>query len=99
MSSTTKKDLSEAIFDKVGLSKKESKKVVEVFFEEITRDLERGNLVLISNFGSFNIRDKKARPGRNPRTSELVPIAPRRTVVFHASLGLKKVVGDSIRDV
>lgn len=92
MPSITKKDLTEVLFEKVGLNKRESKKIVEVFFEEIARALERGDEVQMVNFGNFELRDKKERPGRNPRTNEIVAVSPRRVVTFHASQCLKQKV-------
>lgn len=92
MSSITKNGLIEALFEKVGLNKRESKKIVEIFFEEIIRALERGDDVQLVNFGNFELLDKKERPGRNPRTNEVVVVSPRRVVTFHASQSLKQKV-------
>ena len=92
----TKADLAELLFDKIGLNKRESKDMVEAFFEIIHGTLVRGSDVKLSGFGNFNIRRKAPRPGRNPRTGESIPIAARNVVTFHASHKLKgQVQGDT----
>jgi integration host factor subunit alpha len=92
----TKADLAELLFDKLGLNKRESKDMVEAFFEIIQGTLVRGNDVKLSGYGNFNIRRKAPRPGRNPRTGESIPIAARNVVTFHASHKLKGLVqGDT----
>jgi integration host factor subunit alpha len=94
----TKAELSEVLFAQVGLNKREAKEMVEAFFEEICAALEQGELAKLSGFGNFSVRDKASRPGRNPKTGELVPIAARRVVNFHASQKLKEMValGDDV---
>lgn len=89
MSALTKADLAEQLNDKLGLNKKDSKQLVEAFFEEIKAAFERGERVKISGFGNFELHDKPQRPGRNPKTGESVSIAPRRVVTFKASRQLK----------
>ena len=92
----TKADLAELLFDKLGLNKRESKDMVEAFFEIIHGTLVRGDDVKLSGYGNFNIRRKAPRPGRNPRTGESIPIAARNVVTFHASHKLKgQVQGDT----
>ena len=92
----TKAELSELLFDKLGLNKRESKDMVEAFFDIIHSTLVRGDDVKLSGFGNFNIRRKAPRPGRNPRTGESIPIKARNVVTFHASHKLKGVVqGDT----
>jgi len=92
----TKADLAELLFDKLGLNKRESKDMVEAFFEIIHGTLVGGNDVKLSGYGNFNIRRKAPRPGRNPRTGESIPIAARNVVTFHASHKLKgQVQGDT----
>ena len=92
----TKADLAELLFDKLGLNKRESKDMVEAFFDIIHGTLVRGSDVKLSGFGNFNIRRKAPRPGRNPRTGESIPIAARNVVTFHASHKLKgQVQGDT----
>lgn len=85
----TKADLTEALFEKVGLNQREAKEMVEAFFTEISDCLERGEEVKLAGFGVFNMRDKPERPGRNPKTGEEIPITARRVVTFHASGSLK----------
>ena len=74
----TKAEMSEYLFDKLGLSKRDAKELVELFFEEIRRALENGEQVKLSGFGNFDLRDKNQRPGRNPKTGEDIPITARR---------------------
>ena len=93
----TKAELSELLFDRLGLNKRESKDMVEAFFDIIHETLVRGDDVKLSGFGNFNIRRKAPRPGRNPRTGESIPIKARQVVTFHASHKLKSLVqGDSL---
>ncbi len=89
MTTLTKADLAELLFEKVGLNKREAKDVVESFFDEIRLALEKGDIVKLSGFGNFQLRDKPQRPGRNPKTGEEIPITARRVVTFHASQKLK----------
>ncbi len=92
----TKAELSELLFDKLGLNKRESKDMVEAFFDILHTTLVRGDDVKLSGFGNFNIRRKAPRPGRNPRTGESIPIEARNVVTFHASHKLKSLVqGDT----
>ncbi len=88
----TKAELAEMLFDKVGLNKREAKDMVETFFGEIRIALEAGDVVKLSGFGNFQLRDKPQRPGRNPKTGEAIPISARRVVTFHASQKLKSLV-------
>ena len=85
----TKAELSDALFDQVGLNKREAKDMVEAFFEEIRQALERGEQVKISGFGNFDLREKNQRPGRNPKTGEDIPISARRVVTFRPGQKLK----------
>ena len=92
----TKAELSELLFERLGLNKRESKDMVEAFFDLIQKTLLTGDDVKMSGFGNFNIRRKAPRPGRNPRTGESIPIKARNVVTFHASPKLKGVVqGDT----
>ena len=92
----TKAELAELLFDKRGLNKRESKDMVEAFFDILHDSLVKGQDVKLSGFGNFNIRRKAPRPGRNPRTGESIPIKARNVVTFHASHKLKGVVqGDT----
>lgn len=88
----TKADLAELLFDQIGLNKRESKDMVDAFFDLVSDSLVEGEDVKISSFGNFQIRTKAQRPGRNPRTGEEVPIKARRVVTFHASLKLKEQI-------
>ena len=92
----TKAELSELLFERLGLNKRESKDMVEAFFELVHATLVSGHDVKLSGFGNFNIRRKAPRPGRNPRTGEAIPIKARHVVTFHASHKLKSIVqGDT----
>jgi integration host factor subunit alpha len=88
----TKAELAEMLFDRLGLNKRESKDMVEAFFDIVHDALVRGEDVKLSGFGNFNIRRKAPRPGRNPRTGEAIPIQARNVVTFHASAKLKAIV-------
>ena len=88
----TKAELSDALFDQVGLNKREAKDLIDSFFETVSASLDSGVDVKTSGFGNFQLREKSARPGRNPKTGELVPISARRVVTFHASQKLKDKV-------
>lgn len=88
----TKAQLAELLFDQIGLNKRESKDMIDAFFDLITDSLVEGTDVKISGFGNFQIRTKAPRPGRNPRTGEPVAIEARRVVTFHASPKLKEQV-------
>jgi integration host factor subunit alpha len=92
----TKAELADLLFENLGLNKRESKDMVEGFFDIIQNTLIAGDDVKLSGFGNFNIRRKAPRPGRNPRTGESVPIKARNVVTFHASHKLRDVVqGDA----
>jgi integration host factor subunit alpha len=92
MSTLTKAELADMLFERVGLNKREAKDMVETFFEEIRLQLERGINVRLSGFGNFQLRDKPQRPGRNPKTGEEIPITARRVVTFHPSQKLRSMV-------
>ncbi|TAJ37406.1 MAG: integration host factor subunit alpha, partial [Reyranella sp.] len=87
----TRADLSESVFQEVGLSRNESSDLVETILSEVVEALARGESVKISSFGSFTVRDKGQRVGRNPKTGQEVPILPRRVLVFRASNVLKSL--------
>ena len=92
----TKAQLSEMLFEQLGLNKREAKEYIEAFFELISTQLVDGQDVKLSGFGNFEIRSKSARPGRNPRTGEPVPIPPKRVVTFKASAILKDQINSEI---
>ena len=86
----TRADLTEAVFQAVGLSRNESAQMVEDLLEEVCAALTRGETVKLSSFGSFVVRKKGQRIGRNPKTGTEVPISPRRVMVFKPSAILKQ---------
>ena len=88
----TKAQLAEMLYEQIGLNKRESKDMVDAFYDLIGARLVAGEDVKLSGFGNFQIRTKAPRPGRNPRTGELIPIAARRVVTFHASQKLKEML-------
>ena len=88
----TKAQLADLLFEHIGLNKRESKDMVDAFFDLIAQSLIAGEDVKLSGFGNFQIRTKAARPGRNPRTGEAIPIEARRVVTFHASSKLKEQI-------
>ena len=88
----TRADLSEAVYQQVGLSRNESAALVETVLDEIANALAEGESVKISSFGSFAVRKKGQRIGRNPKTGEEVPILPRRVLVFRASHVLREFI-------
>lgn len=92
----TRADLAEAVVMKVGLPRNESQELVEMILEEIGRALENGENVKLSSFGSFGIREKGERIGRNPKTGEEVPITPRRVLVFRPSAIMKSKVNSGM---
>lgn len=95
----TKAQLATMLFEQIGLNKRESKDMVDAFFDLIVGSLVHGEDVKISGFGNFQIRTKAARPGRNPRTGELIPIDARRVTTFHASHKLKaQIQGEALPD-
>ncbi|MGH2342076.1 integration host factor subunit alpha [Segnochrobactraceae bacterium EtOH-i3] len=91
----TRADLCEAVYQKVGLSRTESAELVEMVLQEISDSLTRGESVKLSSFGSFVVRSKGERVGRNPKTGEEVPIAPRRVMVFKPSNVLKQKMNEA----
>ena len=86
----TRADLAESVFRKVGLSRTESAELVETVIDEICNAIVRGEMVKLSSFATFQVRDKNERIGRNPKTGEEVPISPRRVMTFKASNVLKQ---------
>ena len=88
----TKADLAERLYQDLGLNKRESREIVDQFFEEIRLSLMHNETVRLSGYGNFEVRDKRERPGRNPRTGETIPIKARRVVTFRPGLKLKERV-------
>ena len=91
----TKAELAELLFEQVGLNKREAKDMVESFFEEIRTALERGEMVKLSGFGNFVVREKKSRVGRNPQTGQEIEISARRVLTFRPSQVLKNALNAS----
>lgn len=92
----TKADLAETLFNELGLNKREAKEFVELFFERIRQALEAGEAVKLSGFGNFGVREKRSRPGRNPKTGEEIPISARRVVTFKSSQKLKERIAANV---
>jgi integration host factor subunit alpha len=96
----TRADLCEAVYQKVGLSRAESAELVEAVLQEISDVLVTGETVKLSSFGTFTVRSKTERIGRNPKTGEEVPILPRRVLVFKPSNVLKqRINGHNVTDM
>ena len=89
MSALTKAKIANQLFEQLGLNKREAKEIVELFFDEISGALEKNVQVKISGFGNFDLREKRERPGRNPKTGEEIPISARTVVTFHSGQKLK----------
>jgi len=92
----TRADLSEAVYREIGLSRTESSELVEAVIDHISEALLRGESVKLAGFGTFSLRDKKQRIGRNPKTGEAVPITPRRVLVFKASQVMRERVDSAL---
>ncbi len=92
----TRADLSEAVYQEVGLTRSESAKLVDSVLDEISDALVGGETIKLSSFGSFVVRQKGERVGRNPKTGEEAPILPRRVLVFRASHALKSRINESL---
>ncbi len=85
----TKTDMAESLFNEIGLNRREARELVDLFFQELEACLADGEQIRLSGFGNFDLRDKKERPGRNPKTGEKVPIPARRVVTFRAGQKLR----------
>ena len=85
----TKAAIAKSLFNEIGLNKREARELVDLFFQELEACLVDGEQVRLSGFGNFHLRDKVARPGRNPKTGEKVPIPARRVVTFRPGQKLK----------
>ena len=92
----TRADLAEAVFEKGGLPRNEAAEMVELVLKQLVHALERGQAVKLSSFGSFGLRQKAERVGRNPKTGEVVPITPRRVIVFKASNIMKDRINNTL---
>ena len=89
MTALTKAEIAEMLYEELGINKREAKDLVDLFFEEIRISLEANEEVKLSGFGNFELRDKRQRPGRNPKTGEDIPISARRVVTFRPGQKLK----------
>ena len=102
MATLTKADLANHLDTEIGLTNREAKEIVELFYQNISDFLINGQQVKLSGFGNFTLHDKKERPGRNPRTGEEIPVSARRVVTFHCGQKLKarveKHVGSKLED-
>ena len=92
----TRQHLAEAVYAQVGLSRNESAELVDRVLEEVSARLVRGEVVKLSSFGTFAVRSKGGRIGRNPKTGEEVPILPRKVLVFRPSHVLKNRINQSL---
>ena len=95
-STVTRAQLAEAVYQEVGLSRNDSAQLVDVILEEVSQALLRDEMVKLSSFGSFQVRSKGERVGRNPKTGEEVPILPRKVLVFRASHVLKDKINRAL---
>ena len=89
MTALTKAEIAETLYEELGINKREAKDLVDLFFEEIRVSLEANEEVKLSGFGNFELRDKRQRPVRNPKTGEDIPISARRVVTFRPGQKLK----------
>lgn len=98
----TKADISERLFQEIGLTKREAKEIVELFFHQLSGSLEKAQQVKLSGFGNFELHDKNERPGRNPKTGEEIPVSARRVVTFRSGQKLRarveKYAGNEIHN-
>ncbi len=98
MGALTKADIAENLVEEIGLSKKDSKDLVESFFDTIRETLIQGDQVKLSGFGNFEVREKSQRPGRNPKTGEEIPITARTVVTFRPGQKLKSKVENYMQE-
>ncbi len=91
----TKADLANTLYEQLGLNKREAKEFIELFFEQIRDALEKGESVKLSGFGGFSVRNKRSRPGRNPKTGQAVAVSARRVVTYRASQKVKEDIGQN----
>jgi len=92
MKTITRADVAETIYEEIGLSRKDSGDILDMMLDEIMQELVRGNDVKLSSFGTFSLRDKKARAGRNPKTGVDAVISPRRVISFKPSQTMRKQI-------
>lgn len=94
MTALTKAEMADNLSEKTGINRREAKQLVELFFAEISNALIAGEVVKLSGFGNFELRNKRQRPGRNPKTGEEIPISARRVVTFRAGQKFRRRVGE-----
>ncbi len=92
MKTITRADVAETIYEEIGLSRKDSNDILDMILDEIVQDLSNGNDVKLSSFGTFSLRDKKARSGRNPKTGVEAIISSRRVISFKPSQTMRKMI-------
>ena len=92
MKTVTRLDVAEAIYTEIGLSRKDSNEILDMIVDEIVKELSRGNDVKLSSFGTFSLRDKNARTGRNPKTGVEAVISSRRVISFKPSQTMRKII-------
>ena len=94
MTALTKAEMADNLSEKTGINRREAKQLVELFFAEVSNALISGEVVKLSGFGNFELRNKRQRPGRNPKTGEEIPISARRVVTFRAGQKFRRRVGE-----
>ena len=92
MKTITRADVAEAIYEEIGLSRKDSNDILDMILDEMTNELVKGNDVKLSSFGTFALRNKKGRDGRNPKTGVEAVISPRRVISFKPSQTMRKII-------
>lgn len=92
MKTITRADVAETIYEEIGLSRKDSTDILDMILDEIVNELSNGNEVKLSSFGTFSLRDKKARAGRNPKTGVEAIISSRRVISFKPSQTMRKII-------
>ena len=92
MKTITRADVAETIYEEIGLSRKDSNEILDMILDEIVQELSNGNDVKLSSFGTFSLRDKKARSGRNPKTGVEAEISSRRVISFKPSQTMRKII-------
>ena len=92
MKTVTRADVAETVYEEIGLSRKDSNDILDMILDEIIQELAQGNDVKLSSFGTFSLRDKKARSGRNPKTGVAAEISPRRVISFKPSQTMRKMI-------
>ncbi len=92
MKTITRADVAETIYEEIGLSRKDSSDILDMILDEIVQELSNGNDVKLSSFGTFSLRDKKARAGRNPKTGVEAEICSRRVISFKPSQTMRKII-------